>query len=67
MSAPATAETTVTAAASPSLEMKETPDTDRPARAMITVQPETSTDRPLVDVACPAAPTGSPPSIRSCR
>lgn len=47
--------------------MKETPETDRPARAMITVQPETSTARPLVAVERPAAWTGSAPSMRFCR
>ena len=35
--------------------MNETPETDRPARATITVQPETSTARPLVAMARPAA------------
>ena len=34
-------------------------------RAMITVQPETRTARPLVAAACPAAWTGSAPSMRS--
>ena len=34
--------------------MKETPDTERPASAMITVQPETSTACPLVAAAFPA-------------
>lgn len=41
----------MTAAATPSLAMNETPDADSPARATITVQPETSTARPLVEVA----------------
>ena len=67
VSAPRTAETTVTAAASPSLAMNETPEADSPASATITVQPDTSTARPLVEVACPAARTGSVPFIRSCR
>lgn len=57
----------MTAAASPSFAMNETPDTDSPARAMITVQPETRTARPLVAVAPPAARTGSFPSIRLWR
>lgn len=67
VSAPSTAVTTVTAAATPSLPMKLMPDTHRPQRAMITVQPESSTARPLVAAAEPAAATGSAPSMRFWR
>ncbi len=62
-----TAVITVTAAAAPSLPMKLTRETYRPASATMTVQPDTRTARPLVATARPAARTGSAPSITSWR
>lgn len=67
VSAAMTAVTTVKAAARPSLPMKLTPETHRPERAMMTVQPETSTARPLVVVARPAESAGSCPFMRFWR
>lgn len=67
MIAPSTAVATVTIAATPSLPMKLTRETESPASAIATVQPETITARPLVDTDLPAASTGSTPSISSWR
>ncbi len=55
------------AAATPSLPMKERPETQSPISAMMTVQPDTRTGRPLVATALPAPVTGSAPSMRFCR